>query len=246
MLEAFKKMIEKTIHIAGVGEVLLVKSKRAKRVNIKIAPLKGVRVTVPHRVTFANAEKLVLEKKSWLMKHIPNMQKLEGKLTLFTPDTQFTTFSHELVFVVDASSELRAKADQTKLTIIYPPDTDFASIETQDFIRHCIVETYRREAKVFLPGRVRELATLHQFKFRSVHVKNAKTRWGSCSYDNKINLNLHLMRLPAHLRDYVILHELCHTQVKNHSQDFWDLMDKVSGNGRGLDKELDQWQIEVF
>ena len=239
-------MTEKIIHIQGIGEVLLTKSKRAKRVNIKVAPFKGVRVSVPAHVTFASAEKLVLEKKDWLMKHVPKMQRLEGDLTVFTPDTQFNTFSHEVIFVVDASSELRAKADQTRLTIIYPPNTDFTSTETQDFIRHCIVETYRREAKVFLPQRVRTLANQHQFRFKSVHVKNAKTRWGSCSYDNKINLNLHLMRLPEHLRDYVILHELCHTQVKNHSQDFWDLMDKVTGDGRGLDQELNHWQIEVF
>lgn len=239
-------MTEKTIHIKGVGEVLLVKSKRAKRVNIKVAPFKGVQVSVPYHVTFASAEKLVLEKKDWLMKHLPNMQKLEGKLTMFTPETQFSTFSHELVFVANASSELRARADQTKLTVIYPPDTDFVSPEVQEFIRHCIVETYRREAKVFLPKRVRELAIQHQFRYKSVHVKNAKTRWGSCSYDNKINLNLHLMRLPEHLRDYVILHELCHTKVKNHSQDFWNLMDEVSGDGRGLDQELNHWQIEVF
>lgn len=239
-------MKEKIIYIPEVGEVLLTKSKRAKRVNIKVAPFKGVQVTVPYRVTFASAEKLVREKKSWLLKHLPNMQKMENELTIFTPDTRFETFSHELVFVEDSSSELRARTSQNQLRIIYPANTNFQSSENQYFIRHCIIETYRREAKVFLPQRVLELALLHNFRFKSVHVKNAKTRWGSCSYDNKINLNLHLMRLPEHLRDYVILHELCHTQVKNHSQDFWNLMDKVTGNGRGLDKELNQWQIEVF
>lgn len=239
-------MTEKTIHIPEIGEVLLTKSKRAKRVNISIAPFKGIRVTVPQKVPFASAEQLVIEKKNWLLKHLPRMQKMEDKLTVFTPATSFRTFSHDLVFVEDNEVELRAKANQTQLQIMYPSRTDFQSLEVQHFIRHCIIETYRREAKIFLPKRVKELANEHQFRYRSIHVKNAKTRWGSCSYDNKINLNLHLMRIPEHLRDYVILHELCHTQVKNHSKAFWDLLDKVSGNGRGLDKELNQWQIEVF
>lgn len=239
-------MTEKIVFIPGVGEVLMKKSNRAKRVNIKIAPFKGVQVSVPQRVSFANAEKLVLQKKEWLIKHLPKMEQMESKLTEFTPKTSFRTFNHDLVFIPEANTELRARANQTELQIFYPPETDFYSLDTQHFIRHCIIETYRREAKVFLPNRVRELAAQHQFYYRSVHIKNAKTRWGSCSYDNKINLNLHLMRLPEHLRDYVILHELCHTKVKNHSKTFWDLLDKVSGNGRGLDKELNNWQIEVF
>jgi len=239
-------MTEKIVFIPGVGEVLMKKSARAKRVNIKVAPFKGVQVSVPQQVTFANAEKLVLQKKDWLIKHLPKMEQMENKLTEFTPQTQFRTFNHELVFISQEGTELRAKANQTELQIFYPSSTDFHSLDTQHFIRHCIIETYRREAKVFLPQRVRELAKEHQFKYRSVHIKNAKTRWGSCSYDNKINLNLHLMRIPEHLRDYVILHELCHTVVKNHSKAFWDLLDKVSGDARGLDKQLNDWQIEVF
>lgn len=239
-------MTEKTIHIPEIGDVLLTKSKRAQRVNIRIAPFKGIRVTVPQQVPFASAEQLVIEKRDWLLKHLPRMQKMEDKLTVFTPRSSFQTFSHDLVFVEDNEAELRARANQTQLQIMYPSCTDFQSLKVQHFIRHCIIETFRREAKIFLPGRVKELANEYQFGYRSVHIKNAKTRWGSCSYDNKINLNLHLMRIPAHLRDYVILHELCHTQVKNHSKAFWDLLDKVSGNGRGLDKELNQWQIEVF
>ena len=54
------------------------------------------------------------------------------------------------------------------------------------------------------------------------------------------------MRLPEHLCDYVILHELCHTIEKNHGKHFWTLLDKVSGNAKGLDKELKNYNPSIF
>ena len=54
------------------------------------------------------------------------------------------------------------------------------------------------------------------------------------------------MMLPDHLIDYVILHELAHTKVKNHGVHFWNLLDKVSGNAKGLDKEVKQYRIGVY
>jgi hypothetical protein len=69
-------------------------------------------------------------------------------------------------------------------------------------------------------------------------VKNQKTRWGSCSEKNNINLNANLVLLPDELIDYAILHELVHTRVKKHSKRFWDELDKLVGNAKKLDQKL--------
>jgi predicted metal-dependent hydrolase len=105
---------------------------------------------------------------------------------------------------------------------------------------------WRKQAKEYLPKRVEELAAKHKFDHKKVAVKNSKTRWGSCSFDNSINLSLHLMRLPDHLVDYVILHELVHTKIKNHSRDFWQLLDIVSGNAKKLDREVKDCRIQIY
>jgi predicted metal-dependent hydrolase len=63
---------------------------------------------------------------------------------------------------------------------------------------------------------------------------------------NNINLSLHLMRLPEALCDYVILHELAHTVEKNHGPRFWALLDKISGDARGLDNQLKNFKIAIF
>ncbi|MHC4325449.1 MAG: M48 metallopeptidase family protein, partial [Planctomycetota bacterium] len=66
----------------------------------------------------------------------------------------------------------------------------------------------------------------------------------SCSAKNNISLNINLARLPDELRDYVILHELVHTRIKNHSKKFWAELDKVIGGGaKELSKKLRKYRL---
>lgn len=234
------------IHIDGIGAVLLERSLKAKRISIKLQPLKGVRVVVPPRASFDEAQKFLYTKLDWIKQHQQQIAHQENKQTIYRKGTEFRTFNHQLELVPHNSSTLKARVTQNQLVINYP---DYRSVDDeaiQSFIRKAIEETYRLEAKAYLPARVQHFAQQFGFSYKNVVIKKAGTRWGSCSYQNNINLNLHLMRLPEQLRDYVILHELAHTVEKNHGPKFWALLDKISGNASGLDKEMKQYRIEIF
>ena len=88
----------------------------------------------------------------------------------------------------------------------------------------------RQRAKEALPLRTAQIAaamrTLHKrpFAYQRIAIKLNKTNWGSCSAKNNINLNLALPLLPDALRDYVIIHELCHLEHHNHSAEFHQLL----------------------
>jgi predicted metal-dependent hydrolase len=100
------------------------------------------------------------------------------------------------------------------------------------------------EAIETLVGRLEEMAKIHNFKYARVAIRNQKTKWGSCSAKNNINLNINLVRLPDELRDYVILHELVHTRFKNHSKKFWAELDRVIGtSAKELSKKLKKYQL---
>jgi len=98
------------------------------------------------------------------------------------------------------------------------------------------------QARRQLVARLDELAGRHGLTYNRVFVKNQKTLWGSCSSANNINLNVNLVRLPDDLRDYVLLHELVHTQHKNHSKAFWKALGDLVGDARGFQRQLRQYQ----
>ena len=106
---------------------------------------------------------------------------------------------------------------------------------------------YGLKAGAILIQRLQELARLHNFKYRKVSIRNQKTRWGSCSGKNNISLNINLARLPAELSDYVILHELLHTKIKNHGKEFWAELDRYIGrSAKELAKKLRKYRLDIF
>ena len=86
-------------------------------------------------------------------------------------------------------------------------------------------ENLRLRAQEYLPQRTWELAEQTGLTPAGVKVTGAKTRWGSCSGKNRICLSWRLMERPREVIDYVIIHELCHTEHHDHSKGFWALVD---------------------
>jgi predicted metal-dependent hydrolase len=72
-----------------------------------------------------------------------------------------------------------------------------------------------------------DLASLYGINVTRVTVRNQKTRWGSCSRKGTISLNWELIQTPAFVRDYIILHELAHRKHMNHSDKFWQEVERL-------------------
>ena len=181
----------KTVELSSIGTILLERSPRAKRISVSIRPFKGVRVAVPHGVSFDQALTFARSKAGWINKHRGKMKQLELRARLL---------SHA------------------------------GAID-------------RVAARKFLVDRLDYLAGQYGFAYNRVFIRNQKTRWGSCSTKNNINLNVNLVRLPNELIDYTLLHELVHTQHKNHSPKFWAELDKLVGNAKHLQKQMRRYKL---
>ena len=83
-----------------------------------------------------------------------------------------------------------------------------------------------------------QLANVHQLDFYKLTFKTLKTRWGSCSQNNTICINNIIYYLPEHLKKYIMLHELTHTKIKNHSKIFWEELEKICPNSKLKRREL--------
>lgn len=98
------------------------------------------------------------------------------------------------------------------------------------------VERMRKDARLVLPARTGALAERYGFEFNRIFIKHNRSNWGSCSTRGNINLNLNLVRLPSDLRDYVILHELCHLRQMNHGAAFHNALEELCVDHFGTTK----------
>ena len=89
------------------------------------------------------------------------------------------------------------------------------------------VQSLAHDAAAYLPERLEFLASQYGFTYSSLRLKFNRTNWGSCSTRKNINLNICLMNLPPLMRDYVMLHELCHLHHQDHSEAFHALLENL-------------------
>ncbi len=197
-------------------------------------------------MSFKDAEFFVRSKEDWILKHLPKIKRLEESKIIFDETTSFKTKEHQLLIKKHDGIQTLVIIDDYKITVQYPATKDVKSEDIQKEIKLGIDAALRIEAKKHLPMRVRELAHLHGLKYNKLFIKNLKSRWGSCSVRDNINLNIHLMQLPNDLIDYVILHELVHTIHKNHSKNFWNKLGKLLPNYRELDKSLRNYSPQNY
>ena len=109
---------------------------------------------------------------------------------------------------------LNANREQIKKSLpINDPKTQRARDEKKKLLA--------KQAKKYLPYRLEYLAKLYGYSFDKCRLTHANTRWGSCSSNRTISLNIGLMQVPEKLRDYVIIHELAHLNHMDHSKEFW-------------------------
>lgn len=95
-----------------------------------------------------------------------------------------------------------------------------------------------KKAREYLPYRLEYYAKLYGYSYSKCRLSHANTRWGSCSSNGTISLNIGLMKVPEVLRDYVILHELAHLNHMDHSKAFWAEVGSHDKNYKNHEKKL--------
>jgi predicted metal-dependent hydrolase len=78
----------------------------------------------------------------------------------------------------------------------------------------------------------------YNYKITGFHISMVKSKWGHCTHDNKIMLNLKLLNADIDILNYVIFHEISHIKQKNHSPKFWQVVEQFCPNHKQLRKTL--------
>lgn len=96
----------------------------------------------------------------------------------------------------------------------------------------------KRKALELAQARCEYYAQLYGVSFRSITIRAQKTRWGSCSHAGNLSFNYRIAALPAHLAEYIIVHETCHLLELNHSAEFWRHVERFVPDHTRLRREM--------
>jgi len=99
---------------------------------------------------------------------------------------------------------------------------------------------YKEKAFCFIQERILYFNKIYGFEYNKINIKRQKTRWGSCSKGGNLNFNYKIIFLPEKIRNYIVVHELCHLKEFNHSKNFWNLVAGIIPDYQKIRKELKQ------
>ncbi len=215
-------MPKKVVQFDRIGAVTLSRNKRSKSIKISVKPNNAVLVSFPFFVQTKEAMAFVEQNEVWIKKQ---QQKFHSGRNLLNENSVIETRLHKIVFLIGGKNHAEVKGNTVEVTV-----TNFEDDKARWLIEKVVTEMYRFEARKILPGRLQEIARQHGFSYNKVTIRNNRRNWGSCSSKNNISLNLQMMKLPDDLIDYILLHELVHTEIKDHSPKFWQRMDQLTGN----------------
>ncbi len=223
-----------------LGEVVLKKNIRSRNINVKITA-EQIRVSLPFFSSYDDAISFVESKIEIIEKKRAN---LASKKRMFTIENPTRTFSFEMYLVPLPQKDYLRITKGNKIYITFPGTDNPLSFRSQKIFRGVFEHLLRKEAHRLFPDMLKQEANRCGFEYKDLRISSAHTRWGSCSSDKNINLNMYLLTLPEHLIRYVMLHELCHTKFMDHSSNFYKLLDEVSGGkSEEYKKELKGYSI---
>ncbi len=206
-------MANKTVNLPDIGSITLYKRRGARSIRLSIRG-NTVRVTVPYWLPYQAGVEFARQHAAWISKHRVQPELLTDEMSVGK--------YHDLYFESSAAhTRPTTRTQDGRITVKLPSDMDYTHPVAQAAAAKSSIRALKREAEELLPSRLRRLAAKHGFTFKSVEIKRLKSRWGSCNQQKEIVLNCFLMQLPWELIDYVLLHELLHTQIMAHGPRFW-------------------------
>ncbi len=201
------------------------RSLRRRTMEISITPAATTRVVAPRFVALETIEHFIHSRSEWILQKITQKQ---AQLQAYG-HKQYET-GHDFLFMgkayplfVDrlANSSTKIILENDRLKVRAHAGTSQAMIKSK------LTRWYRRQAGEVFGARVFHHSRLMGLAPQKITVKTQKRLWGSCNHtDKSINLNWVLVMAPLEVIDYVIVHELCHLEVPNHSQRFWEKVKK--------------------
>ncbi|PIP02478.1 MAG: M48 family peptidase [Zetaproteobacteria bacterium CG12_big_fil_rev_8_21_14_0_65_54_13] len=203
--------------------------KDIKHARIKVSEDGHVRVLVPHSFTDDDISALLTKKSKWIAKQRSFFNK---KSRIELARNQLLLFGNRYSYFYDETYSRKIVVDHSFKTIRAKKDLLDPAVQKK---------WYKHEARKYLVARTEELAERLHFKYKAIYIRDQRTKLGNCSDDRNISLNWRLVKAPTLVSDYIIIHELVHTKIMNHSGKFWMLLKSLYPDYKDAMNWLDKY-----
>jgi len=211
----------------------LIRSRR-KTCAIHITKAATVEVRAPLRMHAKDIDRFVASKAQWIKSHQESARRRTSEQAAFLLNYRDTVQLYGIHYPLVAKTGDHAGFDGN--CIYLPPRL------TSEGIRQAVMCVFKAAAKGYLPAKTASFAALMDVVPSAVRISGAKTRWGSCSAKNSITYSWRLIMADDDVVDYVVVHELAHIKVRNHSPAFWAVVEGVLPDYKARQKKLRQLQ----
>lgn len=235
-----------TVNGAMVPFIVERSHRRKRTIAFKMGGDARLRVIVPASARMAMITQMVQSHAPWVARKLKQVAKC-SPLCAYTDGALFSYMGFVCrLHVTQGEDRARRCVLHPHALHVHVPDATLSMQGLQDEVRLEIALWLKKRARAKLKKRLDLWASRLGVSYQKLIVSEPERRWGSCSADNVIRLNMRLMHAPLSVIDYVVAHELCHVRQKNHSPRFWGFLEKSMPDWRHRRKILRELEASLM
>ncbi|MBI2932321.1 MAG: M48 family metallopeptidase [Planctomycetes bacterium] len=210
----------------------LYRSTRARHVSAQVRLHRGLRVTLPAQMDEARVAPFLRAHRRWILRTLDRFERMARVV----PDRRLIHgakvpyLGRELALDLNVGPERVGRLGDA--LVVHVPR------RAEGTVRRALERWYRAEAERVFTDRVNAMAVAHGIRYRTLRVRDLKSRWGSCAASGALSFNWRLVLAPMEIVDYLIAHELAHFAELNHSPRFWAAVGRLCPSYRDQERWL--------
>lgn len=197
----------------------VVHSRRARRLRVSVKEGR-VTVTLPQGVKVGEAERLLQQHAAWLLKHLDAPARRKKPVQTLPVDVILLHGEAHRIEVIEEPgrlARLRVEEKAGRLLVRVPAGM-------REPPRRLVVPWLKAQARASIEAAVKRQAARMGVTYKTISIRDQRTRWGSCSNQGSLSFNWRLVMAPPAVLEYVVVHELAHRKQQNHSKAFWQVV----------------------
>lgn len=230
----------KSFELKDIGKITIYKKRSNKSLKISVGQNNEIKISLPIWTPYAVGLNFARANKDWITKNLTYNDK-----TVSDGQQIGKTFKLRVI-PIESDKQFRSRI-KDQIVFIYLPDGQSLNSDiNQPKIETIIKRALKLESSSVIKQRLDFIASQTNLKYKSLSIKELKRRWGSCDSKGHITINLYLIQLPWDLVDYVLLHELVHTEHMSHDRDFWELLELLNPETKKFRKAIKEFKPIIY